>query len=560
LIFAIGAKYSHSINADWAGDERDHLIYMTRALRLLGLGNTIMFISGPDLELVQATGALAFYFLVIGHVSRAWIMIGVSIRLALSLGLHLRNEDPEAGISRKATLQEAWWSLYSVECLVNSMTGRPPVIAYEDCTVPFPYGSSEGQQIRRGGQANAVPGVRQGQTSGSSGMSSTWKSTTSLHGHRIGHIKSTLILQKALLSLYSPRTAAKSWEFVQVKIKELLRDLEEWASTSLIPEQKRGHRKDAEDFDRDQYLLKIDYWSLKVLIARPCLCRLDGRIKNESQASHNFNAKISRVCVEAALGMARLFPDEPDLDFIFTNGPWWALVHIIMQAMAVLLLEIAYRENLKDDDQHLIEHIARLIRWLHALQRNDPMAANAHKIVRKILKSCAPSLKYQANILLNGDVRSNPQADVSLNAPRDYNQSQNWSQQGLDHNNVYGTTMQDNTINPDRLQYTQRPVNVWSDNSPIATNPTWPQNHASSSLFRTHFHTSFDQDTPLVDLNNIWAHQSIGDNVMAMDTTFQNQPLGDEPSEFDYSSTYQTTQDLSGPQFDLTRSSFGEFD
>jgi hypothetical protein len=54
LVFAIGAKYSHFISAEWRGAERDHLVYMTRAVRLLGMSNTIMLISGPDLQLVQA--------------------------------------------------------------------------------------------------------------------------------------------------------------------------------------------------------------------------------------------------------------------------------------------------------------------------------------------------------------------------------------------------------------------------------------------------------------------------------------------------------------------------
>lgn len=54
LLFAIGAKYSHLIGAEWRGDERDHLVYMTRAMHLLGLKDIVMAISGPDLELVQA--------------------------------------------------------------------------------------------------------------------------------------------------------------------------------------------------------------------------------------------------------------------------------------------------------------------------------------------------------------------------------------------------------------------------------------------------------------------------------------------------------------------------
>lgn len=56
LILAIGAKYSHLIGAKWRGDHRDHLIYMTRAVHLLGLKSTVMMISSPDLQLIQAVG------------------------------------------------------------------------------------------------------------------------------------------------------------------------------------------------------------------------------------------------------------------------------------------------------------------------------------------------------------------------------------------------------------------------------------------------------------------------------------------------------------------------
>lgn len=54
LLFAIGAKYSHLTGADWRGDERDHLVYMTRAVQLLGLRDTISFLAAPSLGRVQA--------------------------------------------------------------------------------------------------------------------------------------------------------------------------------------------------------------------------------------------------------------------------------------------------------------------------------------------------------------------------------------------------------------------------------------------------------------------------------------------------------------------------
>lgn len=54
LVFAVAAKYSHLIRAEWKGDERDHLVYMTRASQLLGMNNSVMFTSAPDMALVQA--------------------------------------------------------------------------------------------------------------------------------------------------------------------------------------------------------------------------------------------------------------------------------------------------------------------------------------------------------------------------------------------------------------------------------------------------------------------------------------------------------------------------
>lgn len=54
LVFAISAKYSHLIGVEWKGDERDHLVYMTRSSHLLGMDSAVMFTSAPDMALVQA--------------------------------------------------------------------------------------------------------------------------------------------------------------------------------------------------------------------------------------------------------------------------------------------------------------------------------------------------------------------------------------------------------------------------------------------------------------------------------------------------------------------------
>ncbi|KAF7455248.1 fungal specific transcription factor domain containing protein [Pyrenophora tritici-repentis] len=55
LVFAIGARYSHLIGADWRADDHDHLVYMSRAVHLLQLDSVDTLISRPDQALIRAS-------------------------------------------------------------------------------------------------------------------------------------------------------------------------------------------------------------------------------------------------------------------------------------------------------------------------------------------------------------------------------------------------------------------------------------------------------------------------------------------------------------------------
>lgn len=142
-------------------------------------------------------------------------MIGISIRLALALGLHLRNEDPAAEESKKELLVHTWWSLHSTECLVSTITGRPPVIAFEDCTVSLPRSlpgeqQDSGDTFRRSTQKRN--GYSSSQTTRRSNTSETGQRVPGQDRYFIGHTNIAIISQRALLELYSPRTAARSWK------------------------------------------------------------------------------------------------------------------------------------------------------------------------------------------------------------------------------------------------------------------------------------------------------------------------------------------------------------
>ena len=68
LVFAIGARYSYLVKAEWAAEERDDRIYQARARKCAWDEATLS--QHPDLLQIQVAGLLAFYYLSTGQVSR----------------------------------------------------------------------------------------------------------------------------------------------------------------------------------------------------------------------------------------------------------------------------------------------------------------------------------------------------------------------------------------------------------------------------------------------------------------------------------------------------------
>ena len=68
LVFAIGAKYSHLIQADWRGDATDHLVYFTRARKLGFNSDTIL--GHAELQKVQIAGLMSFYLMALNQINR----------------------------------------------------------------------------------------------------------------------------------------------------------------------------------------------------------------------------------------------------------------------------------------------------------------------------------------------------------------------------------------------------------------------------------------------------------------------------------------------------------
>lgn len=83
-------------------------------------------------------GNMSFVKLVANSLIRAWTFCGLAIRQALTLGLHVRNEAKDISDVEKEHRVRLWWSLYSLECSLNELTGRPTCISDRDISTPLP--------------------------------------------------------------------------------------------------------------------------------------------------------------------------------------------------------------------------------------------------------------------------------------------------------------------------------------------------------------------------------------------------------------------------------------
>jgi hypothetical protein len=190
----------------------------------------------------------------------------------------------------------------------------------------------------------------------------------------------------------------------------------------------------------------------------------------------------------------------------------------VMQALAVLLLEMAYEgKHLKDEKGDIIACIKKMMRWLHAMKVNDPVAARAHGVIYKILNTCAPALREQVKELVADDMDGISQPSYPSRSGASstvYTQSTSW----------------------------KTPVDgVYSQEMPVNYPPPLSHNHFMDPLlpypgstyqpppyaFGNPFITNFDQGVPLVDMQQLWWHSAPLSNlgINPSDTTLPQEQL-----------------------------------
>ncbi|KAF2109257.1 fungal-specific transcription factor domain-containing protein [Lophiotrema nucula] len=526
MVFAIGAVYSHLTEAEWRSDDRDHFVYHSRAWSL-SLKDPWWF-SHPDVPQVQITGLLSLYYLSIGHVNRAWVVIGMALRFGYSLGLHVRNEDKTASPVKRELLCRIWWATYALERMISSFTGRPSVGVEDDCSVPLPLPLST-EEIddaiilsRFGDRPRQVSSQLINHSSETSSASSSQRGATDYHyaqslndsANSGSYLKSlvqiAMLTQRTLHGVYSASVVTKSWESVQKTISDMNEELEAWAAT--LPAGLRFlHPGTDRTFRSERITLRLYFHSTQLLLTRPCLCRIDRRIDNQTTRSDNFNKKTAEACVNAAKSITDLLPDldHSDASEIYRFGPWWAMVHYIMQALVVLLLELAFQSTTSPrPHQHIVTSLKKLVRLLASMRANNAMARRAYTIISVVMEKMRTTAPDEISEILSGaeglispipdppDLASNYQQNLHPGMQNLGEQYQTHGAQGAHYLHNPGIPFQDPLANPSRFNPNFMPLEGQMDPFPAFLD-VWSSSPTPNPPYPNLFVTNFDESNPL---------------------------------------------------------------
>ena len=299
------------------------------------------------------------------------------------------------------------------------MTGRPTSFSETDCSAPMPLPLEEDSFLRTNTSDSQnlvllrrLSSQESQQTEGSVSTPSSAANSSKLKMSPVDsispasqerrhvfapcnalyfkyHTSLTNFTNEVLNRLYRADALSKSWADVQNTIATLNSKLDKWRVE--LPNVFDFTRKQRDQqFVRQRMSLGFSYYSTVVIINRPCLCRIDRKIANQSSKAQDFNREIAMKCVHAPQDMLEMLPQEPNAIGLYKVAPWWCLVHFLVQAATVLMLELSFRSHhMPNEVEEIFDSTKKAIDWLRSLSQVDEAAKRAWSLCNEMFHKTA---------------------------------------------------------------------------------------------------------------------------------------------------------------------------
>lgn len=333
--------------------------------------------------------------------------------------MNLENTAPDTDPCLKEIRYRVWWSLLIIERLLGNMTGRPTCLVDGVSTIPLPLPFDEDRfqdievaellnnvsrrdtLLRSTESLVATPRSYGGTTEAYTPPPAPPQSSVSIEWlHSIEPNDSlyffystdlTLLAQNILNKLYTSNSATTPWPEIMQIIANLQKKFSAWFSR--LPDCYNFTIRDQMHIYRKEKLrLAMLYYSSKILLTRPCLCRLSRREAQNKKTSDE-SMLVATECVESACLMLEQLPDEPDAINLHMSSPWWCLIHYLMQATTVLLLELSFHSKHVPHKSSAVASSARkAILWLYEMAKYSATSQRAWALCDKFARRLSPHI------------------------------------------------------------------------------------------------------------------------------------------------------------------------
>ena len=299
------------------------------------------------------------------------------------------------------------------------MTGRPTYITDTDCSVPLPLPIDEEtlfkNEIRTGTHSRATPADRQSSRSSrrdydqspssrstsdklsdgveSSGPQSDLRlATPSDASCFLAMTRLGVLTNEVMGRLYRASVSNDTWAQVQDKITDFNARIDGWLQ-SLPPILDFTKRQRDQQFLRHRLHLGFAYYSTRTIINRPALCRVDRKISGESGKAREKDRIAAAKCVHSAQAVSEMLPNVPDPVYLYGVAPWWCLVHHLVQASTVLMLELSFRaDHMPNEAEEILEAAKKVVIWLRSMSEENMAARRAWGMCDAMLRKVAPKI------------------------------------------------------------------------------------------------------------------------------------------------------------------------
>lgn len=197
-------------------------------------------------------------------------------------------------------------------------------------------------------------------------------------------VQLSIITQSVLNSLYTTSTTFRSPTENQNEMAQLSQRIDQWVLSLPREFNFQDPYNDGNMlFSRERVLLGFQLCGARMMLGRQCLRPPKQPWREGAEAT--FARRMGDSCIEAAKTVVDFLADKPTARFVHDQGPWWCIVHHLMQAISALLLGLSYPASTSQDGMQMMHYVKKSIRWLQMME--DPTAERACKVATSTLET-----------------------------------------------------------------------------------------------------------------------------------------------------------------------------